>query len=64
MTPDQLTADQKALIRGMRDSYRNGGIVRSNIAAVHFDGPWLAECVALAQEIESVHIRSRPPKIS
>ena len=25
---------------------------RSNIAAVHFDGPWLAECLRLHAEIE------------
>ena len=64
MKPDQLTADQKALIRGTADRKRNGGIVQSNIAALHFDGPWLAECLYLAREIEAVNIRNLPPKVS
>lgn len=56
MTPDQLTDDQKALIRGMADRQRNGGIMQSNIRALHFDGLWLAECLRLADEIDRVGV--------
>lgn len=41
------------------------GHSRSNIAAVHFDGPWLDECLRVANEIEriGVDIRHIHPKV-
>lgn len=58
MTPDQLTADRKALIGGMNKTQigynwrcgQIGHIFKSNIAALHFDGQVLVDMLALHRE--------------
>lgn len=57
-----LRPEVKALIKGIGFIDRRGHT--GNIAAVHFDGPWLDECLRLAREIEAVNIRNIPPKVS
>lgn len=40
------------------------GHSRSNIAAIHFDGPWFDECMRLAREMQAVNSRDISPKVS
>ncbi len=53
MTPDQLTDDQKALIRGMNMAACLQWPRASNIAALHFDGQVLIDLLMAKRELEA-----------
>lgn len=67
MTPEQMTAEKRTLIRGMNKTqigynWRRGHIghiFKSNIAALHFDGQVLVDMVRAHREFVEKSSRVR-----